>query len=174
MDEIALTAMVSVEQLRLAAAVRTEVESPTSPAASDCLARYFRELEARFERGYDPAYGYSQLAETLTPPAGYFVVAKLDDRAVGCGGLRCHADHGEVKRMWVAPEHRRLGVGRRILEHLERLARERQLPLIRLSTNKSLEEAQSMYRRLGYSEVGAFDAEPYAHHWFEKRLSSPG
>jgi DNA-binding MarR family transcriptional regulator/GNAT superfamily N-acetyltransferase len=168
--EALMTAMAAVENLLLAGAVRITVESATGPAASRCLSQYFRELETRFEDGFDAAYGFSQVAETLTPPAGYFLVASLNGLAIGCGGLWCHADHGEIKRMWVAPEHRRLGVGRRILQHIEALARERGLPLIRLSTNKSLTQAQSMYRRCGYHEVRAFDAERYAHHWFEKKL----
>ena len=58
----------------------------------------------------------------------------------------------------------------RILLHLEHLARERRLPLLRLETNKTLTEAQSLYRRNGFREVAAFNGEPYAHHWFEKAL----
>jgi hypothetical protein len=44
------------------------------------------------------------------------------------------------------------------------------MPLLRLETNKALTEAQSLYRSSGYREVRAFNDEPYAHHWFEKRL----
>ena len=42
--------------------------------------------------------------------------------------------------------------------------------VIRLETNRALTEAIALYRRSGYVEVDAFNAEPYAHHWFEKRL----
>lgn len=41
---------------------------------------------------------------------------------------------------------------------------------MRLETNRALVEAVRLYRRLGYAEVAPFNAEPYAHHWFEKRL----
>jgi len=44
------------------------------------------------------------------------------------------------------------------------------LTVIRLETNRTLREAISLYRQSGYVEVDAFNAEPYAHHWFEKRL----
>jgi ribosomal protein S18 acetylase RimI-like enzyme len=72
--------------------------------------------------------------------------------------------------MWVDATTRGLGVGKRILDKLERLAREKKLALLRLETNRSLTEAQSLYRSSGYKEVKAFNAEPYAHHWFEKML----
>jgi len=63
-----------------------------------------------------------------------------------------------------------LGIARRILRRLEALAREAALIKLRLETNRTLTEAQALYRAEGYAEVAAFNAEPYAHHWFEKRL----
>ena len=42
---------------------------------------------------------------------------------------------------------------------------------MRLETNKTLKEAGALYRSAGYDEVEAFNDEPYAHHWFEKRLT---
>jgi hypothetical protein len=39
-----------------------------------------------------------------------------------------------------------------------------------LETNGSLTEAIALYRSSGYAEVDAFNDEPYAHHWFEKRV----
>jgi DNA-binding MarR family transcriptional regulator/GNAT superfamily N-acetyltransferase len=163
------TAMGAVEKLLLAGAVRLDVEDPTSPAAQHCLASYFGELAERFDGGFDP--GVSPVAaEEMTPPHGYFIVATLNGESVGCGGLRCHAACGEIKRMWVKASARGLGLGKRILRHLEDLARERRLPLVRLETNKALTEAQSLYKSSGYREISAYNDEPYAHHWFEKAL----
>ncbi len=73
--------------------------------------------------------------------------------------------------MWVAPEARGLGLGRRLLRELERLALDRGATLVRLETNRSLTEAIALYRASGYREVEAFNDERYAHHWFEKRLA---
>jgi DNA-binding MarR family transcriptional regulator/GNAT superfamily N-acetyltransferase len=164
------TAMAAVERLLRAGAIRMEVAAPTSPAARYCLERYFEELAARFEGGFDPKLSISADAEELTPPRGYFVLATLEGDPVGCGALKCHADFAEIKRMWVKGAARGLGVGRRILLRLEELARSRRIPLLRLETNDTLKEAQALYRSSGYREVPAFNAEPYAHHWFEKRL----
>jgi ribosomal protein S18 acetylase RimI-like enzyme len=135
-----------------------------------CLGRYYEELAARFETGFDPARSIALAATDLTPPQGFFVVATLNGEAVGSGALRCHPDCGEIKRMWVAPPSRGLGIGKRILQRLEALARKRRLPLLRLETNKALTEAQALYRSSGYREVRPFNDEPYAHHWFEKAL----
>ena len=165
-----LTAMGTIERLLRNSTVRLSVEDPDSPAARYCLERYFAELSARFETGYDPAVGIPAAPAQLTPPHGYFVVARLNAEPVGCGALKCHAAYGEIKRMWVATSARGLGLGTRILLRLEELARERRLPLLRLETNKALIEAQALYRRNGFREVPAFNDEPYAHHWFEKAL----
>ncbi len=77
----------------------------------------------------------------------------------------------ELKRMWVAASARGLGVGRRILTELECHASQRGVTVVRLETNQRLTEAISLYRSAGYAEVAAFNDEPYAHHWFEKRLT---
>ena len=163
-------AMVAVERLLRAGAVRLKVTAAGSPGARYCIERYFEELAARFEAGFDPKLSISADAGELTPPRGYFVLATLEGDPVGCGALKCHADFGEIKRMWVQGAARGLGVGRRILLRLEELARSRRMPLLRLETNDTLKEAQALYRTSGYREVPAFNAEPYAHHWFEKRL----
>jgi ribosomal protein S18 acetylase RimI-like enzyme len=72
--------------------------------------------------------------------------------------------------MWVAPTARGLGLGRRLLTELERLAAEHGVRRVRLETNRNLTEAIALYRSAGYREVSPFNDEPYAHHWFEKQL----
>ena len=165
-------AMGSVERLLLASALRLEVENPRSRAAQYCLARYFDELAERFEAGFDPARGISASAAELTPPRGYFLLATLNGEPVGCGALKCHPNFGEIKRMWVDATCRGMGIGKRILQGLEQLARKRRIPTLRLETNKALTEAQALYKASGYREVRPFNDEPYAHHWFEKTLTA--
>src|SRR5205809_1677912 len=165
-----VAAMGVVERLLLAGAVRFNVENPRSGSARSCLRRYFEELAARSETGSDPSLSIPLAATDLAPPQGFFVVATLHGEAVGCGALKCHGDYGEIKRMWVAPASRGLGIGKRILQRLEALARKRRLPLLRLETNKALTEAQALYRSSGYREVRPFNDESYAHHRFEKAL----
>ena len=132
---------------------------------------YFHELAERFEGGYDAATDTSAADAEMTPPAGRFVVARLDGEPMGCGALRrIDEQTGEIKRVWVAKSARSLGVARRILRKLEAAAREMGLFILRLDTNKALTEAHALYRKVGYREVERFNDNPYAHHWFEKRL----
>jgi GNAT superfamily N-acetyltransferase len=101
------------------------------------------------------------------------VVARLRGHPIGCGALKLHAAEtpAELKRMWVDPSSRGLGVGRRLLETLEALARENGVRVLRLETNNALREAIELYCRAGFVEVAPFNDEPYARHWFEKTLS---
>jgi DNA-binding MarR family transcriptional regulator/GNAT superfamily N-acetyltransferase len=165
------SAMQTVERLLHAGAVRFEVVSVRSPVARECLRRYFAELAGRFAEGFDPRLSHTADEKEFVPPAGYFVVATLNGTPVGCGALK-HLEHcGEIKRMWVRETSRGLGLGRRILQRLEDLARELGLTRVRLETNRSLKEAQALYRSSGYRQVKPFNDEPYAHFWFEKDLT---
>jgi DNA-binding MarR family transcriptional regulator/GNAT superfamily N-acetyltransferase len=166
-----VSAMAEVERLLRAGAVEVRVEPPESPAVQWCLEQYFTELAARFDMGFDPALSNSASIREMTPPAGFFVVAWLDGAPVGCGALKVGMEGtGEVKRMWTASTARGLGIARRVLRQLETKAHEVGLTRLRLETNRTLTEAQALYRAEGYQEVEPFNAEPYAHHWFEKRL----
>jgi GNAT superfamily N-acetyltransferase len=96
-------------------------------------------------------------ADELAPPEGVFLVARLDGRAVGCGGLRRVDTHeGEIKRMYVAPEARRLGVGAQILAALEAEAGRHEYDRLRLETGVRQPEAIALYERHGYARVDNF------------------
>lgn len=153
-------------------AVEVGVEDPSSADARFCLESYVNELDTRFDSGFDPSRSISADAAELSEPAGLLLVARLRGEPVGCGALKLHGgEPAELKRMWVAPAARGLGVGRRLLGELEEHARRRGVGVVRLETNGTLREATSLYRSAGYAEVAAFNDEPYAHHWFEKRLA---
>ena len=170
------SAMGQVEHLLEATMIRFETEDPTSADAIWCFEQYFAELNARFEAGFDPARSISADALELVPPRGALVIARLRDKPVGCGALKLTKKRAaELKRMWIAPALRGLGVGRRMMNELERVASDADVQFVRLETNRTLKEAIALYRGSGYVEVDAFNTEPYAHHWFEKRLErSPG
>jgi GNAT superfamily N-acetyltransferase/DNA-binding MarR family transcriptional regulator len=164
-------AMAEVERLLVASAVRVAPSDPRHPDARSCLRAYFAELARRFDGGFDPDRSISADDDELTPPAGLLLVATLHGEPAGCGALKFHDDGpAEVKRMWVSPGHRGLGLGRRILAELEARAAASGVRALRLETNRALAEAIGLYRDAGYQEVAAFNDEPYAHHWFEKTL----
>lgn len=170
-QERLVTAMAEVERLLTAALVEFHVVDPATPEARACLDAYVAELGRRFDRGFDPSQSISAQEDELRPPAGLFIVARLRSQPVGCGALKFHGtEPAELKRMWVAASARGFGVGRRLLAELEGAAVAAGVRTLRLETNRSLTEAIALYRSAGYVETEPFNDEPYAHHWFEKRL----
>jgi DNA-binding MarR family transcriptional regulator/GNAT superfamily N-acetyltransferase len=166
-----VTAMETVERLLTASLISVEAENPRSAAGRWCLEQYYSELASRLDDGFDPATSSLPDPDEMAPPTGRFLIARLRGEPAGCGGVILHgSEPAEIKRMWVAPAVRGLGLGRRILLELELLARESGASAARLDTNRNLTEAISMYRSSGYEEIADFNGEPYAHHWFEKRL----
>jgi DNA-binding MarR family transcriptional regulator/GNAT superfamily N-acetyltransferase len=166
-----ITAMAEVERLLTASAVRITACDPRRPDARSCIRAYTAELARRFDSGFDPARSISAGDSELIPPAGLFLLATLHGEPAGCGALKFHHDApAQIKRMWVAPALRGLGLGRRLLTELEAHAAASHVRTLRLETNHALTEAISLYQAAGYREVPAFNHEPYAHHWFEKAL----
>ncbi len=156
--------------LRLAAITVDHVPGASSDARA-CLDAYAADLDARFPEGFDP----SDLVRPweVSGDAGAFFVAYEEGRPVGCGALRrLGPGVGEIRHVWVRPDARRLGLARRLLGALEGEALRRDWTVVRLDTHAVLTEAQAMYRASGYVEIPAYVDHVYAHHWFEKRLTS--
>jgi DNA-binding MarR family transcriptional regulator/GNAT superfamily N-acetyltransferase len=168
-----VAAMAEVERLLYATMIEVVAVDPAHPHARHCVQAYFSELNRRFDAGFDPALSIPAEEEELRPPAGLFLVATLGSEPIGSGALKFHDNEPtDIKRMWVAESARGLGIGRRILNELEDRAAEHGARAVRLETNKALVEAISLYRSAGYVEVAPFNDEPYAHHWFEKQIST--
>lgn len=143
-----------------------------APLARVAVGHYFAELQRRFPDGFDAETEAAKDASGLRPPDGIFVVATVDGEPVACGGLQSLGDGiAEVKRMWVDPTRRGVGLGSRLLRHLESRAVGLGHRRIRLDTNAGLHEAIALYRRSGYREIAAYNDNPYAALWFEKELS---
>lgn len=166
-----VSAMAEVHRLLRASGARIERADPASGPARWCMAQYFAELDQRFAEGFDPGKSIAADDTDLRPPAGVLLLAIADGEAVACGALKILGSGlGSLKRMWVSEDVRGAGFGRRMLHALESEARGFGLTTLRLETNRSLTEAIQMYRNNGYVEVAAFNDDPYANHWFEKRL----
>lgn len=96
---------------------------------------------------------------------------RSDDATLGCGGLQRLDDRtAEIKRMWIHPDWRGLGLGGRLLARLEAAARGLGRSRVVLDTNETLTEAITMYERAGYHPIDRYNDNPYAHHWFAKDL----
>ncbi|MFC5835622.1 bifunctional helix-turn-helix transcriptional regulator/GNAT family N-acetyltransferase [Nonomuraea insulae] len=166
-----VVAMSEVERLLAASMIEIDVLNPRHPSARHCLQAFVAELTSRFDGGFDPARSLPAREEDLRLPAGMMLVATLRAEPVGCVALRLCPGVGQIKRMWVDPAVRGLGLGRRLLAEVEARAAAHGLRKVHLETNRLLTEAITLYRASGYEEVAPFNDEPYAHHWFEKRLT---
>jgi DNA-binding MarR family transcriptional regulator/ribosomal protein S18 acetylase RimI-like enzyme len=161
----------TVERLLRASQITVDAEDADGEDARWCLEQYYSTLAERFAGGFDRSNIVSASAEEMSPPRGLFLVARLHGEPIGCGGLKGYESAPpDIKRMWVAPSARGLGLGRRLLRELEEHARRSGARAVRLETNRSLTEAIALYRSSGYVEVPPFNAEPHAHFWFEKPL----
>jgi len=165
-----LAAMEEVERLLRASAVTIEAADPFSEAGQACIQAYFHELQERFDEGFNPELTVSASPEELTPPSGWLLIAWLDEEPVGCSALKIkEGGYGEIKRMWVAPAVRGLGIAQRLLEAVEVQAAAVGVKVLQLDTHRNLVEARNMYLRNGYAEIEPYNTNPYAHYWFEKR-----
>ena len=127
------------------------------------MTQYFDELDRRFPTGFDPGDTLVADAPTMRAPRGVFVVAHSDGDPVACGGVRSVDDAtGEIKRMWVHPELRGVGIGQRMLRHLEDRARQLGHGRAILDTNSTLVEAITMYEHAGYVPIERYNDNPYA------------
>ena len=164
-----VAAMFEVERLLRASSVEIARCAPSSSDARRCLDQYFAELARRFPGGYSRRLDGAAEVRDFVPPQGSLLIARLFGTPIGCGGIRTLARRvAEIKRMWIAPSARGLGIGRRLLQELEQVARRHGCRIIRLDTNESLREALQLYRSSGYREIERYNDNPYAHHWFEK------
>lgn len=148
---------------------------PQSPDARRLLADYLDDLERRLD-GWTRAGYVDAAADELLPPAGALLVGYEDGEAVACGAVRVIAPGiAEVKRMFVAPHVRGRGLGRALLDALERTAVELGCDVARLDSTEPLAEAMALYRSAGYVEIGDYNRNPNATTWLERRLrQSPG
>jgi DNA-binding MarR family transcriptional regulator len=144
---------------------------PAGEAARHCLESYYAELARRFPRGFDVSLSCDPEAADMMPPRGTFLVAWSDDLPVGCVGLKGGAGAcAEVKRLWVAPSARGLGLARRLMDAVEAAARGLSIATLRLDTNSALPEAVRLYRTSGWTEIPRFNDDPYPDIFFEKHL----
>lgn len=127
-----------------------------SPRDPDVV-QLIEELDAYQSALYPPESNHFLDVEALCGPDVHFFVARREGLAIGCGALCVDAGgYGEIKRMFVHPSARGLGLGRRILECIEEQARQEGLHCIRLETGIRQPEALGLYRAAGYRERGPF------------------
>lgn len=121
-----------------------------------------RQLIAEVQAVYVELYGGEDdspvTAGEFVPPSGTFLVAvNADADPIGCIAVRCHEENvGEIKRMYVRPEHRRRGYARALLVAAEDRARDLGYSALVLETGEPQPEAQALYESHGYRRIPGF------------------
>lgn len=160
----------SAQRLIAAADVAFASVDARSDDAQAAMGAYFSELDRLFVDGFDAGDSLTADCEAYDPPTGAFVLARAGSTTVGCGGLwTVEPGVGEIKRMWIHPDWRGVGLAGRLLADLERRSRDIGHERTILDTNQVLHDAIAMYERAGYHPIERYNDNPYAHHWFEKR-----
>lgn len=120
------------------------------------------ELISEVQAVYADLYGSPDdspmAAHEFEPPSGTFlVVLSANGRPIGCIGVRRHEERvGEIKRMYVRPEHRRRGYARALLVAAEDRARELGYTALVLETGEPQPEAMALYEGHGYRRIPGF------------------
>ena len=151
--------------------VQFRSESVASVVGAELLTEYF----AYRAETFPVANGYVTKhpdPENFEAPHGDFVVAyDDDDTAIGCGGVRdLGDDRWEIKHLWLRPQTRGQGLGKRLLTELERRAEALGARELVLDTNASLEAAGNLYRSAGFVSIEPYNDNPNATNWYLKTL----
>ncbi|MGR3712585.1 MAG: bifunctional helix-turn-helix transcriptional regulator/GNAT family N-acetyltransferase [Shimia sp.] len=144
---------------------------PRSPDALYCLHAYYAELDRRIAIGFDVTQSADPDATDMMAPRGTFILAMSDGLPLGCVGLKgTDKGYGEIKRLWISPAARGLGLAKRLMLKMEQSARDLDIPLLRLDTNSKLGEAVKLYETNGWTQIERFNDDPYPDVFFEKAV----
>ena len=144
---------------------------PATAESRDLVAAMEQEIEELYADRGGSIHSVSAEPEAMTPPAGAFVLVLAGERAVGCGGFkRLNEQTCEIKRMYLRPEVRGLGLSGRLLAALEERAAAAGYIRVRLDTGDRQPAAMHLYATREYREIADYNGNTAATHWFEKEL----
>jgi len=131
------------------------------------------ELEAQLEPLYPKTSRHGYSVEKLMEHGVTFFVTRCDGVAAGCGGIELvNLEYGEIKRMYVRPQFRGLGLARLMLNHLAAYAQEQDVHLVRLETGIHQKDAIALYERTGFQRIppfGMYQEDPLSR-FYEKQI----
>jgi putative acetyltransferase len=135
--------------------MRISFESPNQADAIALIA----ELDAYQSALYPPESHHALDLTSVAGPGLVFVMARDDaQQAVGCGAVVLSPEYGELKRMYVRPQQRGLGIAQKIVQTLEAAAFQANCRMLKLESGPYQPEALALYKRCGYERCGPFGA----------------
>lgn len=130
--------------------------TPESPGAAEASA-LIAELEAELEPLYPKESRHGHSVERLLAETVAFFLIYHNGAPAGCGGVKLvGTDYAEVKRMYVRPQFRGLGLAKLMLNHLADYAQRHGAGLLRLETGIHQRAAIGLYERLGFEQIAPF------------------
>jgi len=146
---------------------------PERPDSADaCM--LIDELEQHLAPYYPATSRHGYSVEKLIKQGVAFFVIRVDDIPSGCGGVQFFGtEYGELKRMFVRPQFRGLGLAKLMLEHLEQYTRDHGIKILRLETGIHQKEAIGLYEHVGFQSIPPFGdyADDPLSKFFEKRIA---
>lgn len=128
-------------------------ERPDSPDARLLIA----ELDAVLEPNYPSVSRHGYSVEKLIAQNVAFYMIRADGIPAGCGGIQLFGtEYGELKRMYVRPQFRGLGLAKQLLNRLQTYAQEHGIPILRLETGIYQREAIALYEQFGFVQIAPF------------------
>lgn len=146
--------------------------TPERPDIAEAQA-LIAELEGELAPLYpsESRHGYS--VERLLAEAVAFFLIREDGVPAGCGGVKLvETEYAEVKRMYVRPQFRGLGLARRMLDHLTNYAQRHGVRVLRLETGIHQRDAIRLYEGMGFQRIppfGEYKEDPLSR-FYEKRI----
>ena len=144
--------------------------SPTSASELEAVRAIFREYAQGL--GVDLCFQdfeteLATLPGEYTPPRGALLLASVDGKLAGCCGLRPmdaadYPNAAEMKRLYVRPAFRGLGLGRRLADAVLDAARQTGYSCVLLDTLDDMEAARALYEDLGFEEIPPYYHNPIA------------
>jgi GNAT superfamily N-acetyltransferase len=146
-------------------------EPPDGPAATALWEEYMALVRERAGPDFEPSERIFGTVDVFRGPNAAWIVLYDDGAPVACAGLReIEPGVAEIKRMFVTPRARGRGHARRLLDELERLARDAGQRWIRLFTTDLLPEAMTLYASEGYTIRSSHLLDGRTEFWLEKAL----
>ena len=137
-----------------------EIVIQKADAREGPVRQLIEELDAYQNMLYPAESNYQLDLETMAQPGMRFYSVAVDGAILGCGGFWLHDGYAEVKRVYIHPKSRGLGLGRKIMAHIETEMLREGRKISRLETGISQPEALGLYRAIGYTDCGAFGDYP--------------
>jgi ribosomal protein S18 acetylase RimI-like enzyme len=145
---------------------RYTVEPATTPDDIRAITNLFKDypawlaLDLAFQ---DYATELASLPGKYAPPAGALLIARLNNGTpLGCVALRPMDKHGvcEMKRLYISPEARGLGIGKRLVREVLSEAKKIGYERMRLDTLPKMQSAVSLYEKMGFVKIDQYYETP--------------